>query len=162
MEENNTVSTFPSQGEVNASPESNLRVTSSMKASLLSSMKWLQFLLIISCIGLGLLLLLAIAMIIFSSALASFDDELSPAAMLGMGMLYLFIAALYVYPIVKGFHLVEHTRKALRAGTTSDFEASADDFHAIMKFCGILTIIGLAIYVIFIVAIILLAIFTAK
>ncbi|MBR5715749.1 MAG: hypothetical protein IKX59_04125 [Bacteroidales bacterium] len=162
MEENNLSSPYSTPGEEGVTPESRLRVTSQMKASLLSSMKWLQFLLIICCIGLGLLLLLAIAMIIFSSAFPTIDNELSPAVTLGMGMLYLFIAALYVYPIVKGFHLVEHTRKALRAGTTSDLEASADNFHAIMKFCGILTIIGIALYVIFIVAIILIAIFTAK
>jgi hypothetical protein len=71
--------------------------------------------------------------------------------MLGMGLLYLIIGVVYVYPIVKGFKLIDHTRKALRAGTNSDFEASADDLHSIMKYCGWITIISFVLYIIFLI-----------
>ena len=45
MKENN----ITSQGEVNQTPESLLRVSPKMKESLLSSMNWIQFFVILCC-----------------------------------------------------------------------------------------------------------------
>lgn len=144
MEENN----YTTPNEANVTPESRLRVTPKMKASLLSSMKWIHFFIILGCIALGLIAVVAIVMLVMSSLFPVENTEMSPLVMLCMGSLYLILGVLYIYPIVKGFKLVDHTRKALRAGTNTDFEASADDLYAIMKYCGYLTIIGLVIYVI--------------
>ena len=153
MEENN----ITSQGEVNQTPESLLRVSPKMKESLLSSMKWIQFFVILTCVSLGILVIIAIVMLAMSSLFPVADAEMSPLFMLGMGLLYLVFGVLYVYPIIKGFKLIDHTRKALRAGTNSDFEASADDLHSIMKYCGWLTIILFVLYIIFMIAIVLFA-----
>ena len=153
MEENN----ITSQGEVNQNPESLLRVSPKMKESLLSSMKWIQFFVILTCVSLGILVIIAIVMLAMSSLFPVADAEMSPLFMLGMGLLYLVFGVLYVYPIIKGFKLIDHTRKALRAGTNSDFEASADDLHSIMKYCGWLTIILFVLYIIFMIAIVLFA-----
>lgn len=153
MEENN----ITSQGEVNQNPESLLRVSPKMKESLLSSMKWIQFFVILTCVSLGILVIIAIVMLAMSSLFPVADAEMSPLFMLGMGLLYLVLGVLYVYPIIKGFKLIDHTRKALRAGTNSDFEASADDLHSIMKYCGWLTIILFVLYIIFMIAIVLFA-----
>ena len=153
MEENN----ITSQVEVNQNPESLLRVSPKMKESLLSSMKWIQFFVILTCVSLGILVIIAIVMLAMSSLFPVADAEMSPLFMLGMGLLYLVLGVLYVYPIIKGFKLIDHTRKALRAGTNSDFEASADDLHSIMKYCGWLTIILFVLYIIFMIAIVLFA-----
>ena len=153
MEENN----ITSQVEVNQNPESLLRVSPKMKESLLSSMKWIQFFVILSCVGMGILVIIAIVMLAMSSFFPVAEAEMSPLFMLGMGLLYLVVGVVYVYPIVKGFKLIDHTRKALRAGTNSDFEASADDLHSIMKYCGWLTIISFVLYIIFMIAIVLFA-----
>ena len=133
MEQNN----ITSQGEVNQTPESLLRVSPKMKESLLSSMNFV--------------------MLAMSSFFPVAEAEMSPLITLGMGLLYLIIGAAYVYPIVKGFKLIDHTRKALRAGTNSDFEASADDLHSIMKYCGWITIISFVLYIIFMIAIVVIA-----
>lgn len=148
MEENN----ISIQGEVNQTPESLLRVSSKMKESLLSSMKWIQFFVILSCIAVVILAIIAIVMLAISSFFPVAEAEMSPLIMLGMGLFYLIIGAVYVYPIVKGFKLIDHTRKALRAGTNSDFEASADDLHSIMKYCGWLTIALFVFYIIIMIA----------
>ncbi len=153
MEENY----ITSQGEVNQTPESLLRVSSKMKKSLLSSMKWIQFFVILTCVSLGILVIIAIVMLAMSSFFPVAEAEMSPLVMLGMGLLYLVVGVVYVYPIVKGFKLIDHTRKALRAGTNSDFEASADDLHSIMKYCGWMTIIFFVLYIIFMIAIVLFA-----
>ena len=152
MEENNYTTTAPTQGEVNQTPESLLRVSSKMKESLLSSMKWIQFFVILSCIAVVILAIIAIVMLAMSSFFPVAEAEMSPLIMLGMGLFYLIIGAVYVYPIVKGFKLIDHTRKALRAGTNSDFEASADDLHSIMKYCGWLTIALFFFYIIIMIA----------
>ena len=152
MEENNDPTTAPTQGEVNQTPESLLRVSSKMKESLLSSMKWIQFFVILSCIAVVILAIIAIVMLAISSFFPVAEAEMSPLIMLGMGLFYLIIGAVYVYPIVKGFKLIDHTRKALRAGTNSDFEASADDLHSIMKYCGWLTIALFVFYIIIMIA----------
>lgn len=157
MEENNFTTNAPVQGEVNQTPESLLRVSPKMKASLLSSMKWIQFFVILACIAVGILAIIVIVMLAMSSFFPVAESEMSPLVMLGMGLFYLIIGAVYIYPIVKGFKLIDHTRKALRAGTNSDFEASADDLHSIMKYCGWLTIAFLVLYPIFIIGIIIFA-----
>ena len=157
MEENNYTTTAPTQGEVNQTPESLLRVSSKMKESLLSSMKWIQFFVILSCIAVVILAIIAIVMLAISSFFPVAEAEMSPLIMLGMGLFYLIIGAVYVYPIVKGFKLIDHTRKALRAGTNSDFEASADDLHSIMKYCGWLTIALFVFYIIIMIAAVIFA-----
>ena len=149
MEENNITTNVPSQGEVNQTPESLLRVTPKMKESLLSSMKWIQFFVILCCFAVVILTIIAIVMLAMSSFFPVENPDMSPLIMLCMGLLYLMFGVLYVYPIIKGFKLIDHTRKALRAGTNSDFEASADDLHSIMKYCGWLTIISFVLYIIF-------------
>ena len=144
MEENN----ITSQREVNQTPESLLRVSSKMKESLLSSMKWIQFFTILMCVSVGIITIIAIVMLAISSFFPVAEAEMSPLVMLGMGLFYLIIGAVYIYPIVKGFKLIDHTRKALRAGTNSDFEASADDLHSILKYCGWLAIAFFVLYII--------------
>lgn len=153
MEENN----ITSQGEVNQTPESLLRVSPKMKESLLSSMNWIQFFVILCCFAVVIFTIIAIVMLAMSSFFPVENPDMSPLVMLGMGLLYLVVGVVYVYPIVKGFKLIDHTRKALRAGTNSDFEASADDLHSIMKYCGWLTIISFVLYIIFMIAIVLFA-----
>ena len=150
MEENN----ITSQGEVNQNPESLLRVSPKMKESLLSSMNWIQFFVILCCFAVVIFTIIAIVMLAMSSFFPVENPDMSPLIMLGMGLLYLVVG---VYPIVKGFKLIDHTRKALRAGTNSDFEASADDLHSIMKYCGWLTIISFVLYIIFMIAIVVFA-----
>ena len=145
MEENN----ITSQGEVNQNPESLLRVSPKMKESLLSSMNWIQFFVILCCFAVVILTIIAIVMLAMSSFFPVENPDMSPLIMLCMGLLYLVVGVVYVYPIVKGFKLIDHTRKALRAGTNSDFEASADDLHSIMKYCGWITIISFVLYIIF-------------
>ena len=153
MEENN----ITSQGEVNQNPESLLRVSPKMKESLLSSMNWIQFFVILCCFAVVILTIIAIVMLAMSSFFPVENPDMSPLIMLGMGLLYLVVGVVYVYPIVKGFKLIDHTRKALRAGTNSDFEASADDLHSILKYCGWITIISFVLYIIFMIAIVVFA-----
>ena len=116
MEENN----ITSQGEVNQNPESLLRVSPKMKESLLSSMNWIQFFVILCCFAVVILTIIAIVMLAMSSFFPVENPDMSPLIMLCMGLIYLVVGVVYVYPIVKGFKLIDHTRKALRAAKASN------------------------------------------
>lgn len=129
----------------------NLVVTDWMVDNLLSAMKWLKFLTIVACVGIGFIVLAGLSMMymsmqyVYGGGVAFF-----------MGFMYLAMAAIYFYPIKKSFSLISRTRSAM-AGDQSDFEWATDDFKSILKYIGILTIVLLSIYAV----IILLAIVSA-
>ena len=131
MEENN----ITSQGEVNQNPESLLRVSPKMKESLLSSMNWIQFFVILCCFAVVILTIIAIVMLAMSSFFPVENPDMSPLIMLCM----LVMSAVSL------------------ARSRYDFEASADDLHSIMKYCGWLTIISFVLYIIFMIAIVVIA-----
>ena len=125
-----------------------LHVTPSMSATLLSANRWMQFFIIISCVSIGLLMVAGLVMIITSSFFPSPNaatDE-APLFLLFLGVLYLVVGAAYVYPLVRGFRMVDHTRRALQLISQNDFEQAASDFYAMLRYCGYLMIAILGIY----------------
>src|SRR3712207_5786233 len=110
----------------------NLRVTDGMRQNLLSAMKWTKFLAVVCTIGVGLIVLFALASFAFPSIVVdAFAQEVDTESIGGtalwgsfIGVLYLVIAALYVYPLIKAFALVKNTRKAMD-GLQMNFEEAA-------------------------------------
>ena len=124
-----------------------LHVTPSMSATLLSANRWMQFFIIISCVSIGLLMVAGLVMIIIGSFLPVADvTDGSSLPLLGLGVLYLVLGAAYVYPLVRGFRMVDHTRRALQLISQNDFEQAASDFYAMLRYCGYLMIAILGIY----------------
>lgn len=122
----------------------NLTITEGIRSKMLSSMKWLQFLTILSCIGVAILLFIALVMF----ALGNIVEEPGLSGLSGglLGSIYLIIAAIYIYPIKKHFDLISNTRKAMIEDSQVGLEESANNLHAILKFCGILAIIAICLY----------------
>jgi uncharacterized protein involved in cysteine biosynthesis len=134
-----------------------MTVNESMKADLLSTAKWAKFLCIVGCIGAGLLVLLAIAMIVFGTAAA----RINPAMPFGafMGLFYLIGAAIYIYPLIKGFQFANATKTACLYNNESELARGFEGLNSLMRYFGILTIIILSIYVLVIIGFIFAAIF---
>lgn len=122
----------------------NLTITEGIRSKMLSSMKWLQFLTILSCIGVAILLFIALIMF----ALGNIVEEPRLSGLSGglLGCIYLIVAAIYIYPIKKCFDLISNTRKAMIEDSQVGLEESANNLHAILKFCGILAIIAICLY----------------
>lgn len=88
------------------SPDSTgLTVNERMKFDLLSAAKWAKFLCIMGTIGMVLLVVIAVMMIFFSAVLSGVVPNMPFGAF--VGFLYLVMAALYIYPIVKGFQFAK-------------------------------------------------------
>ena len=117
-------------------------VNSGMKADLLSTAKWTKFLCIVGCIGIAIMLIFGLVVIV---AGASFGLASTPIGA-GMGVIYLFIAALYIYPLIKGFQFANATKAACLTDNEAELARGFSSLRSLMQFFGILTIIVLAIY----------------
>ncbi|SHK85698.1 hypothetical protein [Xylanibacter ruminicola] len=135
--------------------ETKLIVTESMKADLLCAAKWAKFLCILGCVGVALLVIVAFLMM-FVGAVAS---KLLDGMPLGpvMGITYLLIAALYIYPLIKGFQFANGTKAACLQNDQFQLARAAAGLKDLLKFTGILTIIVVSIYVVALIFIMLFA-----
>jgi hypothetical protein len=136
-----------------------MTVNESMKADLLSAAKWTKFLCILGCIGAGLLVLLAIAMIVFGAAAARINPAMPFGAL--MGVVYLICAAIYIYPLIKGFQFANATKTACLYNNESELARGFSGLSSLIRYFGILTIVVMAIYVLVIIGIIFAVIFNS-
>lgn len=121
-------------------------VNEKMKADLLTSAKWAKFLCIVGCIALAFIVIVAIAMFALGSSLGSVPrPEFGAVA----GFIYLIGAALYVYPLIKGFQFANAAKAACLNDDESELARAFDGMRSWFTYSGILTIIVLAIYALF-------------
>ena len=115
-------------------------VNQSMKDDLLCSAKWMAFLCIIGCIGVVLMIILGSIILAVGSAHSVIGA--------GAGFLYLILAAIYIYPLIKGFQFANGTKAACLTDNASQLARGFSGLSAMLKFFGIITIIILIIYAI--------------
>lgn len=120
--------------------EEELKLTEQTKISLLKAMKWLKFFAVLGVIGIFLLIGMAAIFMIIPGQM-----DLGGYKWIA-SVLYLIIALVYIYPVMKAFAIVSNTRKAINMNDQMSLELAAKDFHVVLKFCGVLTIIILVIY----------------
>lgn len=130
--------------------ETNLcTLNDSAKESLLSATKWLKFLTILSSIGLVLMVIFGLIAMVVPSALGARYGALG-----GMGLIYWCVAALYAYPIIRAFRMIKEARLACLADDQNSFELMFDSMRAILRYMGILAIIGMVAYAVLIIGIV--------
>ena len=122
-----------------------LRVTESAKADLLTAAKWSKFLCIVGCIGVAIIVIFAIFLMGAGTMASSMFSEM-PFGPIAMGVLYLIIAALYIYPLIKGFQFANGAKAACLSNDENELARGIKGLSSLTKFWGILTIIILAIY----------------
>ena len=124
------------------SPDSTgLTVNERMKFDLLSAAKWAKF--------------LCVMMIFFSAVLSGVAPNMPFGAF--VGFLYLVMAALYIYPIVKGFQFANGTKAACLTGDENELARGFAGLRSLLRFIGVLTIICMALYVLIIIGVIIVA-----
>ena len=127
--------------------EEELKLTELTKTSLLKAMKWLKFFAVLGVIGIILLIVMAVIFMIIPGQM-----DLGGYKWI-VSVLYLLIALLYIYPVRKAFAIVSNTRKAINMNDQMSLELAAKDFHAVLKFYGVLTIIALVVYALILIGI---------
>lgn len=142
-------------------PEPVMKVSETMKADLRTAATWAKFLCILGAIGLVLMVLAAIFMLVLGNSL--------PSNIPGMGVtrtfaviIYLVLAALYIYPVVKGFQFANCTRNACITNNERELANGFAGLRSVLKFWGIMSIIVMVIYAIIIVGLIVIGITAAS
>lgn len=123
-----------------------LKLTKQAQQTLLKAMKWLQFFAVLGAIAAGMII---IAAIIF--CIVSFIN--GGPSFLFVSLLYLVLGAVYFYPVKKTFDLISNTRLAIYQNDPDQLELAAGNFHTILKYCGILTIAIVVLYLLAFIAI---------
>ena len=125
-----------------------MTVSQGMKDDLLTTAKWMKFLCIIGSIGAVIMVIIGIAMIALGTTIGGLAG--SAGSTVGgafLGVLYLAMSALYIYPIIKGFQFASATKAACLSDNEAQLACGFASLSAMVKFFGILTIVILVFYV---------------
>ena len=133
-----------------------LTVNERMKADLLSAAKWAKFLCVLGCIGLLIMVIVSIIMLVLGSAIT----KVFPGTPFGaaMGVLYLIIAAIYIYPLIKGFQFANGTKAACLSNDENKLVRGFAGLKSFLQYWGVLAIICLVIYALVFIGFIFIAI----
>ena len=123
-----------------------MTVTEGMKKDLLSAAKWTKFLCIVGCVGLAIIVLMAFFMMFFGSMASKIFAGTPFGA--ALGFLYLILAAIYIYPLIKGFQFANATKAACLSNDEQLLARGIAGLNDLLKYMGVLTIIVLSLYVI--------------
>lgn len=128
--------------------------------SLRTSAKWSTFLSIIGFIGLGFMLLAALLVgSVFSTMSDNMGMAMNPMAgiMKFMPLFYVFLAAIYFFPVYYLFKYAAGMKKALNFRNTEMVAESLSYLKSHHKFLGIMTIVVISLYIVGMIAMVIFA-----
>lgn len=130
----------------------NLIITESIKNSLLAASKWLNFLTILAIIGAAFIGIAGICLLLIPMA------GMERSGAIGIGIIYIILALVYIYPIKKSLSAIRNTQDALYASRQESLDTAATNIHELLRYLGIMSIVILSIYaLIFIIAMVITA-----
>ena len=130
----------------------NLIITESIKNSLLAASKWLNFLTILAIIGAAFIGIAGICLLLIPMA------GMERSGAIGIGIIYIILALVYIYPIKKSLSAIRNTQDALYTSRQESLDTAATNIHELLRYLGIMSIVILSIYVlIFIIAMVITA-----
>jgi Family of unknown function (DUF5362) len=121
---------------------------------------WVTFLSIMSFIGSAFMLLGGVSMIALG-ALAPSGRGASPFPAAALGAIYIPMALLYIYPALKLWGFSSAIGRLVASRSVSDLEAALGQQKSFWKFAGIVTIVMIALYGLFLVGMIFVGISAA-
>lgn len=130
----------------------NLIITESIKNSLLAASRWLNFLTILAIIGSAFIGIAGICLLLIPMA------GMERSGAIGIGIIYIILALVYIYPIKKSLSAIRNTQDALYASRQESLDTAATNIHELLRYLGIMSIVILSIYLlIFIIAMVIAA-----
>jgi len=136
--------------------EKDLQLLEESKLYVSSMGKWMKFFAILGCIGAGFLVIVAIIMATVGSYIPLDKDfGLGGIGMRMVGIIYLVIAAVYIFPIIYLFRASAAARLAVECNDNVQMTEFLKNNKSFWKFCGILTIVMFCFYIVLIIGIII-------
>jgi len=106
---------------------------------LLDTAKWAKFLSIVGFVAMGLLVIVGFSL---GGIISHFTKETMPFPMFIFGFVYLFLAAIYFYPLFALFKFADYAKKAVAESDSEKLAESLRNLKGVFTFIGIITLIG--------------------
>lgn len=131
---------------------SSVEVTQGVLAQLAGTKPWVRFMAVLMFIGTGFMLLAGIFMLLAGGAMAAVgNSQMGPipgGILVGMSVLYLVLAALYIYPAIKLWKYADRIATLLNSKSVTDLEGALGHQRSFWKFVGIMVIAIFALYIV--------------
>jgi len=115
-----------------------------IEAYLVETAKWGKFLAIMGYVLMGILVLVAIAMMLGMSALSKATGHNFFSVFIGM--IYILLAGVYYVPITYLYRFSGQVKQAVENNNEEEYTTAFQNLKSLFKFLGIFTIVMLAIY----------------
>ena len=122
--------------------KNNLEVSESVRTSLDTMVYWSKFLAIVGYIGIGLILLVVVAIISTSTDIKSFGTY-EPGI---IAVIYLVMAVIYYFPVNYLYKFATNTRHALTSDSQTSLNFGLSNLASSFKCMGVLTLVILSLY----------------
>jgi hypothetical protein len=129
--------------------ESQTVISDEVRDYLLETTKWGSFLAIMGYIGMGFLCLAGFMVSIGFSLAGSSIDVGFPFWVLGI--IYIIMAIVYYFPVTFLYRFSKNLKQGLLAGSNDLVTLGFENLKSLFRFMGILTIVVLSIYALFLV-----------
>jgi len=120
-------------------------LTETMLGYLKEASPWLRFIGIIGYIGCGIMCLVGIIFVIFSSAISTFTVDLGGLPVWLLSLFYIAGGVVYFFPARFTYNFGAKIRDYQTSGTNDDLELAFKNNKSLWKFNGILYIVFLAL-----------------
>ncbi len=140
--------------------ESRLEITTNIQQDLHSAGKWSQFLAIMGFIGVGFMVLGGITISIIFAFIPGSEMNIFPFPAFLFGLLYLILAVVYFFPVLYLYRFSESLKMAIHQKKQAHLVNATKNLRAHYKTFGIIVIVILCLYPIFIILMILFGIFS--
>lgn len=127
-----------------------LHVNAAAQGFLRETAKWATFLSIIGFIGLGFMLLFSVFFMAMGESISraqAMGGSPSPISGAFMGVIYLVFAVLYFFPLLYLNRFASKMKNALDSNRTDALTEAFENLKSHYKFVGILTIVGIALFI---------------
>ena len=134
--------------------EKDLQLLEAAKEHVISTSKWMKFLAILGCIGAVFMILCGICVMAFSGVMDfGFYDGIPGGSYITifMSIFYLIMAGIYIYPIICLLRASKAAQMAVATNSNEQMVEFLSNNKSFWKFCGILTIVMLALSVLMII-----------
>jgi hypothetical protein len=143
----------------NPSPEAKLSLNKAMLGNLESIRKWALFLSIVGFVFMGLLVIFGFSFGYIMKALGQ-ETGIPGVPPLFLGIIYLFFALLYFFPILYLFRFSTNMKKSIRDTDTGALGVAFRNLKSHYAFIGVLMAIVLGLYILMGIIIAIVAIVT--
>lgn len=129
--------------------EKDLQLLEESKLYVSSMGKWMKFFALLGCVGIAFLVLCTILMMAVGSHIPMFSGMMS---LRWFSLIYIVLAVLYVWPIIYLFRSSAAAKLAEESNDNVQMVEFLKNNRSFWKFCGILSIVMIALYVVFMIA----------